>query len=110
VLATTKPGKLKFGDPVLSALNGLARCSTFYLHLADDWAAAGKPKEAEEARRKAAKLSFFLAMAHWRVGRKDEARSWYEKGVQWMGRAEPNNDELQRLQAEAAELLDPRKK
>jgi serine/threonine protein kinase len=110
VLATTKPGKLKWDDPVLSALNGLARCSTFYLHLGDDWAAAGKPKEAEEARQRAVTLCFFLATAHWRIGHQDEARSWYDKGAQWMDRAGPNNDELRRFQAEAAKLLGPQKK
>jgi tetratricopeptide (TPR) repeat protein len=105
VLATAKPVKRTGGDPRLSALDGLARCSTIYLHLGDDWAAAGKSGEAEEARQKAVKLSFFLAMAHWRIGHKDEARSWYEKGVQWMDRAEPQNDELRRFRAEAEELL-----
>src|SRR5262249_51789131 len=27
---------------------------------------------------------FFLAMAHWQLGEKDQARAWYDKGVQWM--------------------------
>jgi serine/threonine protein kinase len=105
VLATTKPVKRTWGDPTLSALNGLARCSTFYLHLGDDWAAAGKSKEAEEARQKAVRLFFFLTMAHWRIGHKDEARSWYGKGVQWMDQHEPQNDELRRFRAQAEELL-----
>src|SRR5208282_5372871 len=27
---------------------------------------------------------FFLAMAHRKLGHVDEARAWYDKGVQWM--------------------------
>jgi Flp pilus assembly protein TadD len=48
---------------------------------------------------------FFLAMAHWELGNKDEARKWYEKAVEWMEKNNPNNPELERFRAEAAELL-----
>jgi serine/threonine-protein kinase len=105
VLATAKPVKRTSGNSRLSAIGGLARCSTIYLHLGDDWASAGKSKEVAEARQKAVRLFFFLATAHWRIGHKGEARSWYDKGVQWMDRAEPNNDEIRRFRAEAEELL-----
>ena len=27
---------------------------------------------------------FFLAMAHWQLDRKDEARQWYDQSVEWM--------------------------
>ena len=27
---------------------------------------------------------FFLAMAHWRLGDKDEARMWFDRAVEWM--------------------------
>jgi serine/threonine protein kinase/tetratricopeptide (TPR) repeat protein len=48
---------------------------------------------------------FVLAMAHWKLGEKDKAREWYDKAVEWMDKNEPNNKELRRFRAEAAELL-----
>lgn len=48
---------------------------------------------------------FFLAMAHWQLGHKDEARTWYGKAVQWMEEGHSKNTELLRFRAEAAELL-----
>ncbi|HUE74171.1 MAG TPA: protein kinase [Pirellulaceae bacterium] len=48
---------------------------------------------------------FFLAMAHWQLGEKDKAREWYDKAVQWMDKHQPNDEELRRFRAEAAELL-----
>lgn len=48
---------------------------------------------------------FFLAMSHWQLGHKDEARSWYDKAVGWMDRNQPNNEELVRFRAEAKQLL-----
>jgi eukaryotic-like serine/threonine-protein kinase len=51
-----------------------------------------------------------LAMAHWRLGHKEEARTWYDQAVAWMEKNQPKNEELRRLQAEAAELLGIEKK
>jgi serine/threonine protein kinase/Flp pilus assembly protein TadD len=48
---------------------------------------------------------FFVAMAHWRLDNKDEARKWYAKAVEWMDKNSPKNEELRRFRAEAAELL-----
>ncbi len=48
---------------------------------------------------------FFLAMAHWQLGEKDEARQWYDQAVEWMEQKQPDNDELRRFRVEAAELL-----
>jgi serine/threonine protein kinase/Flp pilus assembly protein TadD len=48
---------------------------------------------------------FFLAMAHWQLGQKDEARKWYDQAVEWTNKNQPKNEELQRFRAEAAELL-----
>jgi tetratricopeptide (TPR) repeat protein len=71
---------------------------------------------------------FFLAMAHWQLGktvgggpgaggnaenataqeqarRRREARMWYDRGVAWMEANQPRNGELLRFRAEAAELL-----
>jgi tetratricopeptide (TPR) repeat protein len=48
---------------------------------------------------------FFLAMAHWQLGQKEEARKWYEQAVQWMEKNSPQDEELLRFRAEAAKLL-----
>jgi serine/threonine protein kinase/Tfp pilus assembly protein PilF len=48
---------------------------------------------------------FFLAMAHWQLVDKQEARKWYDKAVQWMEKKNPQDDELRRFRAEAEELL-----
>jgi len=48
---------------------------------------------------------FFLAMAHWRLGDKDQSRMWYEKAFEWMEKNKPHDEELRRFRAEAAELL-----
>jgi hypothetical protein len=44
-------------------------------------------------------------MAHWQLGDKDQARSWYDKGIAWMDKLLPDNEELIRFRAEAKELL-----
>jgi tetratricopeptide (TPR) repeat protein len=49
---------------------------------------------------------FFLAMAHWQLGDRDEAREWYDRAVDWMEREPSRSSELmKRLQGEAAQLL-----
>jgi serine/threonine protein kinase/tetratricopeptide (TPR) repeat protein len=48
---------------------------------------------------------FFLAMAHWQLGYKEEARKWYNKAVEWMDKNLPEDKELLGFRAEAAELL-----
>jgi tetratricopeptide (TPR) repeat protein len=48
---------------------------------------------------------FFLAMAEWQHGNKDEARRWHDKAVGWTEKNQPQNEELQRFRAEAEELL-----
>jgi WD40 repeat protein/serine/threonine protein kinase/Flp pilus assembly protein TadD len=48
---------------------------------------------------------FFLAMAHWRLGDKEQARQWYDKAVPWMEKNKPQDDELRRFRAEAEALL-----
>jgi Flp pilus assembly protein TadD len=53
---------------------------------------------------------FFLAMAHRHLGDQDEARKWYNQGVQWMEKNQPEDEELRRFRAEAAELLGIEKK
>ena len=59
-----------------------------------------------ELRRVCGGLShFFLAMSHWQLGNKDEARQWYDRGVEWMEKNKPDDEELKRFRAEAEELL-----
>jgi WD40 repeat protein len=48
---------------------------------------------------------FFLAMAHWRLGDKTQARTCFQKAVEWMEKNQPADDELLRFRAEAAALL-----
>src|SRR5207248_11473243 len=54
--------------------------------------------------------TFFLAMAHWQLGNKEEARKWYAKAVGWMDQHGSRNEELRRFRAEAAGLLGIEKK
>ena len=79
---------------------------------------AGDWKAAIEALTKSMELSnggdsndwFFLAMAHWQLGDKPQARSWYDKAVAWMEKNQPKNEELIRFRAEAAALLEVNEK
>ena len=48
---------------------------------------------------------FFMAMSHRQLGNRDEARKWYDQGVEWMEKNSPNNEELRGFRAEATELL-----
>jgi hypothetical protein len=53
---------------------------------------------------------FFLAMANWQLGKKEEARKLYDKAVQWMDKNQPKDEELRRFRGEAEESLGIRKK
>jgi tetratricopeptide (TPR) repeat protein len=48
---------------------------------------------------------FFLAMTHWQLGNKEEARKWCDQAVAWMDKNQPQNEDLLRFRAEAQELL-----
>jgi serine/threonine protein kinase/tetratricopeptide (TPR) repeat protein len=48
---------------------------------------------------------FLLALAHGKLGEKDQARAWYDRAVSWMDTNQPNNEVLRHFRAEAAELL-----
>jgi tetratricopeptide (TPR) repeat protein len=48
---------------------------------------------------------FFLAMSHWQLGHKDEARKWFDKGVEWTDKNQTKDEVLLRFRTEAAELL-----
>jgi hypothetical protein len=49
--------------------------------------------------------TFFLAMAHWQLGDKEEARRWYYQAVAWMEKYSPMDEDLRRFRPEAAALL-----
>jgi serine/threonine protein kinase/Tfp pilus assembly protein PilF len=75
---------------------------------AEEW------KEAVTALEKAEKLLgkdadsrewFFLAMAHWQLGRKEEARKWYDRAVQDPGIKNAQAEDRRRFRSEAAALL-----
>jgi serine/threonine protein kinase/Flp pilus assembly protein TadD len=78
------------------------------LYRAGDWKAAiealGKSEQLA-ANEHTAFNGFFLAMAHWQLGRVGEARAWYDKAVAWMEKNGPKDKELLRFRAEAAALL-----
>src|SRR5207249_304889 len=48
---------------------------------------------------------FFLAMSRWQLGNRGEASKWYDRAVQWTDKNQPNNEEIRRFRAEAAELM-----
>jgi serine/threonine protein kinase/tetratricopeptide (TPR) repeat protein len=48
---------------------------------------------------------FFLAMAHYQLGDKEQARKWFTPAVLWLHKHQPTNTELGRFHAEAAALL-----
>ena len=74
---------------------------------------AGKMDAAIEALDKAVVLregadgfdGFFLAMAHWQLDHKAEARNWYNQAIGWMEENKPDDLELLRLRSEAATLI-----
>jgi serine/threonine protein kinase/tetratricopeptide (TPR) repeat protein len=73
-----------------------------------DWkAAAGPLGEAVQTNLgRANGAGFFLAMTHWRLGQKEEARKQYEEAVRWTDNHRPRDLELHRFRAEAAGLLE----
>jgi hypothetical protein len=48
---------------------------------------------------------FFLAMTHARLGKRDEARRWYDRAVAWLDTARPRGEEIDGLRKEATEVL-----
>jgi eukaryotic-like serine/threonine-protein kinase len=74
---------------------------------AGDWKAASAALEKSMELRKGGD-SFdwlFLAMAHWRLDSKEQARQWYEQACKWMDKHQPANEELKGFRTEAAALI-----
>jgi hypothetical protein len=82
------------------------------LLLQDDWkAATDAPTQSMELRKGGDSNDwFFLAMAHWHLGDKPQACSWYEKAVPWMDKNQPKDEELIRFRAEAAAFMGVKEK
>jgi serine/threonine protein kinase/Flp pilus assembly protein TadD len=70
-----------------------------------DWKAAADELKSAVEFHPGAHECFFLAMACWQLGSKDQARIWYNTAVRWMDTHRPRDDELLRLRTEAARLL-----
>jgi uncharacterized protein HemY len=72
---------------------------------------AGEWASAMEALRESIDLGgegsdwFFLAMAHWQVGDKDQARECFDQAVEWMEQRRPHDAELSLLRDEVRTLL-----
>jgi tetratricopeptide (TPR) repeat protein len=49
---------------------------------------------------------FFLAMSHWQLGEREKAKKYFDQAVEWTEKNKPNENELRRFRAEAAELLE----
>jgi tetratricopeptide (TPR) repeat protein len=74
---------------------------------AGDWKAASAALEKSMELRKGGD-SFdwlFLAMAHWQLDNKEQARQWYEQACKWMDKHQPANEELKGFRTEAAALI-----
>ena len=73
-----------------------------------DWRAAIEALEKAEALEPEKNLAFngfFLAMARWQLGNRDEARRWFDRSTVWMDQNRPRDAELRRFRAEAVALL-----
>jgi tetratricopeptide (TPR) repeat protein len=69
----------------------------------------GEWKEASAALTKLAdripEVGFYLAMAHWHLGNKEEARKCYDRGMEWRKKGGSLEGVLEGMDAEAASLL-----
>jgi serine/threonine protein kinase/Tfp pilus assembly protein PilF len=78
-----------------------------------DWhgaIAALKQSQGYDSGKDVANNGLFLAMAHWKLGDKPQARTCYDRAVAWMEKNAANNKDLKRFRAEAEELMGMRKK
>ncbi len=110
---------LRWRDPVQAvrlarkAVEGAPQERTFWNTLGAAHYRAGNWDDAVQALNRSMQLGqggdsfdwFFLAMAHRQLGYKEQARKWYDQAVHWMEKNNPQDEELRRFRAEAAELL-----
>jgi tetratricopeptide (TPR) repeat protein len=74
---------------------------------ADNWneAVAALQKSIDLSKGANSYQSFYLAMALEQLGNKEQARMWYARAVEWMDANRPEDSELLRFRAEAAQLF-----
>jgi tetratricopeptide (TPR) repeat protein len=53
---------------------------------------------------------FPLAMVHWQLSKRDEARKWYERAIEWMEKNQPQDPEVRAFQVETEQMLGVQKK
>jgi tetratricopeptide (TPR) repeat protein len=121
----------KYRDPV-QALEMAKKGTELAPRVASHWSVlgiahvrAGEGQAAVTALDRAMKLSnggdafdwFILALAHWQLGNKQEARRWYDRGVAWMennkealARDKYQADVIRGVGDEAAALLEMKKR
>jgi superkiller protein 3 len=122
ILATSADVKLRDPDGAVKsakrAVELAPKDSTYPSTLGVAYYRAGEFKQAITAMEKSMALRkggdsnewFFLAMVHWQLGNKDDARKWFDRAAEWMDRNAKDNEELRRFRTEAAELLEIKKK
>jgi eukaryotic-like serine/threonine-protein kinase len=83
------------------------RCTLGVAHYrAGDWNSAIEALEkSRELGGGKASDRFFLAMANWQSGNKDQARKWYAEAIGLMEKNKTQGEEMRRFRAEAAALL-----
>src|SRR5262249_10150284 len=101
VLLANRAVKLAPNEGALRNTLGVA------LYRAEKWQLAIDALRESMDKRKGGDSSdwFFLAMSHRKLDHQQEARQWYDKAVQWMVKNKPQDEELRRFRAEAAECL-----
>ncbi|MCC6126083.1 MAG: tetratricopeptide repeat protein [Pirellulales bacterium] len=74
---------------------------------ADCWDEAVKALDKDVELRSGADATtwLFLAMIHWQLGHREEARQWHQKAVAWMDEKKTKDVELRELRAEAEALF-----
>jgi tetratricopeptide (TPR) repeat protein len=70
-----------------------------------DAIAALEKSEATESGKHLPSINFFLAMAHWQRGEKEESRRCYRTGIGQMDKTKTDGPDSLRFRAEAAQLL-----
>ena len=75
-------------------------------YYAGDFKAAIEVLGKSETRRQSILNGLFLAMAHWKLDHKTEARRWYKRAVEQMQDSDAEDAELRRFRSEARALLE----
>ena len=77
------------------------------LYRAGDWKAAIEElNESIKLRGRHGADMLFLAMAHKRLEQDAEARTWFDRAIEWIEMNAPKDDELRRFRDEATVLLE----